>query len=92
MFVISDLNFHDGDGFDVLRFMRWRWELCPFPRVIFLSSNPDIDFQTALPLAANEYSLKGVEMHARNACVRSSTVGALPQRVYLGRTLRGTRD
>lgn len=56
--VISDLNMTDGDGFDVLEFMRANPGWNVVPRVIFSSSSDDDDVRTAYLLGASVYHTK----------------------------------
>jgi CheY-like chemotaxis protein len=58
--VITDLNMPDGDGFDVLEFMRCNPEWSVVPRVMFSSSDEDDDVRTAYVLGASAYHTKSV--------------------------------
>lgn len=56
--VITDLNMHDGDGFEVLEFMRVNPAWCIVPRIVFTSSEHDEDIRTAYQLGASAYHVK----------------------------------
>lgn len=56
--VITDLNMPDGDGFDVLEFMRCNPEWSVVPRVMLSSSDEDDDVRTAYGLGASAYHTK----------------------------------
>lgn len=57
--LITDLNMADGDGFDVLEFVRSNPGWSCVPRIIFSSSKDEDDIQTAFLLGASAYHLKG---------------------------------
>lgn len=57
--VVTDLNMDDGDGFDVLEFLKENPAWSIVPRIVFSSSeNPD-DVRTSFLLGASAYHLKG---------------------------------
>lgn len=57
--VITDLNMGDGDGFDVLEFLRTNAAWSVVPRIAFSSSEDEDDVRTAFLLGASAYHLKG---------------------------------
>jgi CheY-like chemotaxis protein len=56
--VITDLNMPDGDGFEVLDFMRTNSAWCTVPRIVLTSSESDEDIRTAYRLGASAYHVK----------------------------------
>ena len=56
--VITDLNMEDGDGFDVLEFLRSNPGWSVVPRIVFSSSDDEDDIRTAFFLGASAYHLK----------------------------------
>ncbi len=56
--VIVDLSMADGDGFDVLEFMKKNSGWSVVPRILFSASDDDDDVRTAFFLGASAYHLK----------------------------------
>lgn len=56
--VITDLNMQDGDGFDVLDFLRHNPAWSVIPRIVYSSSDDDDDVRTAFLLGVSAYHLK----------------------------------
>lgn len=62
--VITDLKMNDGDGFDVLEFLRANPAWSVVPRIVFSSSDDDDDVRSAFLLGASAYHLKGGDLGA----------------------------
>lgn len=60
--VVTDLNMPDGDGFEVLDFMRTNSAWCIVPRIVLTSSDNDDDIRTAYRLGASAYHVKPVTL------------------------------
>jgi CheY-like chemotaxis protein len=56
--IVLDLKMPIADGFDVLRWLQTRVELCHLPAVVLTSSNQPADRTRALELGAREYLVK----------------------------------
>ena len=56
--IITDLNMKDGDGFDVLDFLRANPGWSVVPRIVLSSSDDDDDIRTAFFLGASAYHVK----------------------------------
>lgn len=56
--VLLDLNMDQGDGFDVLEFLRINPAWSVVPRIIFTSSDDEDDVRTAYALGASVYHRK----------------------------------
>jgi CheY-like chemotaxis protein len=67
--VITDLNMPDGDGLNVLEFMRSNEQWGVVPRIMFSSSGEDDDVRTAYLLGASAYHIK-VAGSDLDACMR----------------------
>lgn len=69
--VITDLNMPDGDGFDVLEFLKANPQWSVVPRILFSSSSDDDDVRTAFALGASAVHVKPISSSQLAECMRA---------------------